>query len=162
MNRILASLAVAACIPAQAQWVYQASEDEMSGKVMTTATAVSVNQLDLPFPYDGANHGYLSVRNSPLGLQVIYSVDKGQVLCPSRAGCHVTVRFDDDKPTRFSARPANDRSPEFVFLSDQRRFTARAKTAKTIRVQADMYRAGAPVTKFHTPEGLEWPPKAQP
>lgn len=160
MKKLLTTFAIAAAtVTAHAQWSYKDQQDEMTGKTTHQALAQSSNILDLPFPYQGYNWGYLMVRTSNRGPQVIYSVDKGQILCPSHSGCTVKVRFDEAQPVSFSGRPANDGSSEFVFLMDTKRFIKLATGAKTIRVQVNMYQAGAPVMTFQLPKTLSWPPK---
>lgn len=129
----------------------------MTGKAAKYAELISANTLALNFPYQGKNHGSLVVRRHPkYGLDVVVSVEKGQILCRSYDGCEVYVRFDQGKPQRFSAMPAADHSSEVVFLTARSRFIASASKAKRILVQIPMYQAGEQVLDFKTTEPLVW------
>jgi hypothetical protein len=138
-------------------WRLDTSEDQMTGKPIRSAYAISLNSLALDFPYRGLNYGQLTVRQHPkYGLDVIVSVEKGQLLCGSYDGCTVQVRFDDAPPANFSANGPADHSTTSLFLSNPKRFIAGASKAKHIRVAFSMYQSGTQVLEFSTPAGLEW------
>jgi hypothetical protein len=139
------------------QWRYQDETDQMTGKKAEYATIQSDNSLNLGFPYSGRNHGTLTVRKHPKhGLDVIVSVDKGQILCRSYSGCFVVARFDSGKPQRFSALEPGDHSSESVFIQNSSRFVQAAKKAKRILVQVTMFREGEQVLEFSSPVELVW------
>ena len=140
-----------------AQWRYQDGVDQMTGKAESYAVVESDNSLNLSSPYSGRNHGRLTVRRHPkYGLDVVVSVDKGQILCRAYDGCSVMVRFDDGKPQRFSAVEPADYSSESVFLTNRARFISAAKKSKRILVQIPMFREGEQVLEFAVPVGLVW------
>lgn len=142
---------------ARADWQYATQEDKMSSKPARYAVLESNSSLDLPFPYSGKNFGRLQIRQHPKsGLNVLVSVDKGQVLCRSYDGCKVTVRFDDAPPVSFSGTAPADHSSTTVFIENEQRFVAAAKKAKRILVQLTMYQAGNQVLEFHSSKPLEW------
>lgn len=151
-----ACLAVAPHVAAQ--WTYGEQRDEMSGKSERHAYVTSFNSLSLPFPYAGTNMGQLLIRKHPrYGLGVIFSIDKGQIICRSYGdGCSVKVKYDDGPVHHFSASPPDDGSSTHIFLNDPARFIAGAKKAKEIRVQATYYQGGSPALLFKTPGPLEW------
>jgi hypothetical protein len=139
------------------QWRYESSVDKMTGKKSESAMVISDNSLSLQMPYAGNNHGTLIVRRHPTyGLDVIVTVDKGQILCRSYDGCKISLKFDEGKPQRFAASPAADHSSEVVFIDDKKRFITSAKKAKQILVQFPMYQAGEPVLEFSVPVELVW------
>jgi hypothetical protein len=139
------------------QWRYQDETDQMTGKKAEYATIQSDNSLSLGFPYSGRNHGTLTVRKHPKhGVDVLVSVDKGQILCHSYSGCYVAVRFDAGKPQRFSALEPGDHSSETVFIENSSRFIQAAKKAKRILLQVTMYREGEQVLEFTSPVELVW------
>ncbi|MDH6185504.1 hypothetical protein [Polaromonas sp. CG_23.6] len=150
-------VAMLVCASASAGWVYDDSTDKMTGKKTSTASIESNNSLSLAFPYQGKNFGNILVRQHPsYGLNVIFYVDKGQILCRSYAGCSVTVRFDDKPPMKFEANGSEDNDPKVIFLKGASRFIEAAKKAKTILVQVTMYQSGAPVLEFHSASPLDW------
>jgi hypothetical protein len=158
MRTTLATIFMAlTCLPALADWKYDETIDKMSGKKTAHATMESSNSLDLSFPYKGANHGNLTVRQHPsYGLDVIFSIDKGQLLCSSYDGCNVSVKFDDKPPVKFSASSAADHDSKVIFLRTTSRFVESARKAKTILIQPTVYQAGSPVLEFKTSAPLQW------
>jgi len=140
-----------------AQWRYQDSVDQMTGKAESYAYVESDNSLDLSSPYAGRNHGRITVRRHPkYGLDVVVSVDKGQILCRAYQGCSVMVRFDNGKPQQFSAVEPADYSSESVFLTNRARFISAAKKSKRILVQIPMFHEGEQVLEFSVPVELVW------
>src|SRR3546814_17051972 len=78
--------------------------DEMRGTVTKTARLTSSNEVNLQFPY-GTVSGYIEVRKRPTdGLNVMFLVDKGQILCRSYSDGHVSVKFDDQPIKRSEER----------------------------------------------------------
>lgn len=139
------------------QWDYTSDADKMTGKASTKATITSSNSLDLPFPYGGANYGFLTVRKHPqYGLDVIVRITKGQILCPSYSGCSVKVRFGDGQPLTFSAAGAADHSSDILFIQNAQKFIDRAKKTTSIKVQMNIYQAGGQVLEFDGPSPLVW------
>jgi hypothetical protein len=152
----LVSNAVAPAPPRNENWQFDTSPDQMTGKPVKQATVVSTNSLTLDFPYRGSNYGQLTVRQHPkYGLDVIVSVEKGQMLC-SYDGCVVQVRFDEAPPANFSASEPADHSTTHLFLDNPKRFIAAASRAKQIRVAFNMYQSGTQVLEFSTPTSLVW------
>jgi hypothetical protein len=153
----LVSSAVPPAPPQNENWHFDTSPDQMTGKPVKQATVMSTNSLTLDFPYRGNNYGQLTVRQHPkYGLDVIVSVEKGQMLCGSYDGCFVQVRFDEAPPANFSASEPADHSTTHLFLDNPKRFIAGASKAKQIRVAFSMYQAGTQVLEFSTPTSLAW------
>lgn len=154
----LAGLLALVCVSAQAgQWRYQDETDKMTGKAASYAQLVSDNTLALGSPYAGKNHGMLTVRQHPKhGLDVLLSVDKGQILCRASAGCAVTVRFGSGKPQRFTVLEPADYSSDTVFIENPARFIAAARKHTQILVQLPMFREGEQLLEFTTPVELVW------
>ena len=125
------------------QWNYAEEVDEMTGKVSYTATLRSQNTVEFSFPYNGPQRGTLTIRRHPRwGNDALFSIERGQLLCPSYDGCSVLVRFDESDPLRFTARPAADHSTETIFISNYDRLLARLEKAKKVRVSPNVYQQG--------------------
>lgn len=148
-----ASVTPAAAAPEVApigkQWTYSVDEEQMTGGMRKTASVSSTNTVGFGFPYAGSQHGRLALRTDPrYGKDVIFRIERGQILCTSYDGCTVQVRFDDEKPTNFSASAAADHSSETVFIDDYARFLAKMRKAKRVRLSLDVYQNGRPVFDF--------------
>lgn len=101
----------------------------MTGRDEKHAIAAS-NHFELKWPYGGLQHARLDVRNSPkFGLDVMVSVEKGQILCPVPYGCKVAVRFDDGPIIKVAALPSSDYSSDTIFVKDANSFLAKLAKA---------------------------------
>lgn len=141
-------------------WVYETEVDKMSGKTIRYARLASMNSLSLDFPYGGANYGHFTIRQHPeWGLHVIFSINKGQLMCWSYSPCKIKVKFDNDAPVTFSGSPPEDHETTVAFLSSPKNFIAKAQRAKTILVQVTIYGNGVNTLEFHADSLLEWDKK---
>ena len=135
--------------PPGSQWFYHHSDDSMGKGVIRQAQVSSSNTVNFDFPYSGTQHATLSLRTHPRhGKDVIFRIEKGQVLCRSYADCTVLVRFDDEPPTNYSAGGAADNSTETIFIRNYDRFIGKVLKAKRVRIAANIYQQGAPVFDF--------------
>lgn len=137
------------------QWRYHSSDDAMSGKSSRSASVESSNQFEFGFPYQGRQRATLTIRRHPRwGNDVIFRIERGQVLCSSYHNCRVNVRFDDGPPRRLSGNEPSDNSTETVFIPGYKDFVARLSRAKTVRVEVDIYQEGPLVAEFDV-EGFD-------
>ncbi|MCP4501162.1 MAG: hypothetical protein GY822_14480 [Deltaproteobacteria bacterium] len=137
-------------------WNYSDSADGMAKGKVKHAFVKSLNTVSFDFPYSGLQRGQLMLRKHPRhGKDVIFSIEKGQILCPSYKDCLLTIRFDDKKSGRFSAVGSSDNSSTTVFIRNYKRFLAKAKRAKTARIEVPFYREGNQVFEFDV-SGLKW------
>lgn len=134
---------------AAALWSYFHTDDPMSKGMTHTAALYSSNTVSFDFPYEGAQNGRLALRIDPKhGKDVIFSIEKGQILCSSYDGCTVRVRFDDEDATSYSAAGAADNSTETIFIRNYSRFIAKMMKAKRVRISMNIYQEGSPVFDF--------------
>lgn len=131
------------------QWVYRAEENKMSGGTSYYASLNSSNTVSFHSPYDGAQHGRLTVRTDPLqGRDIFFSIKKGQILCQFSSNCEILVRFDDGKPEKFSGTGPSDNSTDMVFILNYDRFLGKLRKAKTMRLSTNIYQEGSPMFEF--------------
>lgn len=131
------------------QWSYSHVPDTMSKGIAHHAVVSSANTVQFQFPYAGEQHGTLELRTDPrYGKDVIFSIEKGQILCRSYEACTVLVRFDDERAINYSAFGAADNSTESAFLRNYDRFVGRLMKAKRVRISTNIYQEGAPVFEF--------------
>ena len=154
-----AAVASAPISPPEESWSYSETEDKMDGGKTVKATVVSSNSAELSPPYENT-YAVLAVRHSKAdGLNVIFAVLDGQIVCGMSDDCALTVRFDDAQPIRFKASLPSDNSSKVLFIRNEKNFVLQASKASRIRVQVTMYQAGTKVFEFDTKPFLKWPPK---
>lgn len=131
------------------QWSYSQDADAMSKGTTYHAVVSSSNTVDFDFPYSGAQHATLNLRVDPrYGKDVIFSIEKGQILCNSYEDCTVLVRFDDEQASNFTAVGAADNSTDTIFIRNYGRFVEKMLKAKRVRISTNIYQEGAPVFEF--------------
>ena len=138
------------------KWEYREDKDEMRGTTAKFASIRSENTVDLDFPYGEVN-GTIWVRRRPEdGLDVMFSVDSGQIMCNSFTDTYVSIKFDDKPIQRFSCTGSSDGSNDTAFLmgGSSRALTALKKAKRTI-IEAEFFQKGRQQFVFET-AGLEW------
>lgn len=131
-------------------WLASKDQDDMSSKTIYHAEVHSSNTLNFAPPYYGEQRATLTVRKHPRWGQNVYiSIEKGQLLC-GYPSCSVIVRFDDGPAQTFSANGPEDHSSTVLFINNEARFVERLKKSKTVAIQMNVYRHGAPIVKFDT------------
>jgi len=130
-------------------WAYYQNDDPMSKGKSYSASILSSNTVEFDFPYGGSQNGRLTLRTDPrYGKDVIFSIEKGQILCSSYDGCIVLVRFDDENATSYSAGEPVDNSTETVFIHNYSQFVEKMMKAKRVRISVNIYQEGSPVFDF--------------
>ncbi|KQZ64877.1 hypothetical protein ASD67_10710 [Sphingopyxis sp. Root1497] len=137
------------------KWTYDEQIDQMRGTVTKTARVTSLNEVNLQFPY-GTVGGYLDVRKRPTdGLNIMFSVDSGQILCRSYSDGHISVKFDDQPIKNYGCDGASDGSSDVAFIRNESGFLANLKKSKKVIIEAEFYQQGRQQFMFDT-AGLEW------
>lgn len=135
--------------PTGKQWEYDEREDKMSGGTIRHASVPSTNLVNFSSPYSGPQNGRLVLRIDPRqGRDVIFSIERGQLLCRSYQDCEVLIRFDDGKPERFSAVGPADNSTETLFIRNYDKFMGKLQKSKMVRLSVNIYQEGSPVFEF--------------
>ncbi len=131
------------------QWQYTQAEDKMSGGTTYHAAVLSTNTVNFDFPYSGSQNATLRLRSDPKsGKNLMFSIESGQILCTAYDGCSVLVRFDNEKPTNYSATAAADNSTETIFIDNYNKFVEKMLKAQRVRLSINIYQQGAPVFEF--------------
>lgn len=135
--------------PPAPAWSYSTYNDEMSGRPETSACIDSSALIRLDWPYE-AQYPRLCIRQSPRhGQDVIIRLPKGgQFICRSYNNCTIKVRFDEGEIQSFSAAEAADSSTDILFVTNDRRFVTAMRNAEMVRIEAEIYQAGAPTMVF--------------
>lgn len=142
--------------PPSSPWTYRSTEDKVRGGTSYFATTTSTNSVNLDFPYNGGSTVDLTVRKSPAwGLDVIFTLSSGQLLCRTSRGCYATVRFDEGAAQRFNLNEPSDHSSDTLFISADHSFLAKLRKAKRLVVELEIYQAGRPQFVFNV-AALQW------
>jgi hypothetical protein len=121
----------------------------MAKGVSYVASVQSTNTVEFDFPYSGRQRATLMLRTHPRhGKDVIFNIERGQILCRSYQDCTILVRFDDQKAQNYSAVGAVDNSTETIFIRNYSRFLSSMQKAKTVRISVEIYHQGAPIFEF--------------
>lgn len=113
------------------------------------ATTISTNLVEFGFPYRGPQSGTLTLRTHPKhGKDVIFSIERGQLLVRSYEDSSALVRFDDSDPISFKVVGAEDQSSTSAFFKDYQGFVSKMMKAKRVRISLPVYQQGSPVFEF--------------
>ena len=138
------------------KWDYSEDTDEMRGETSRFASLTSENTVDMDFPY-GTVSGTIMVRKRPKdGLNMMFIVEKGQILCRNYGNdTYVSVKFDDQPVKRYGCSGTSDGSSETAFIENAAGFLSNLKKAKKTIIEAEFYRQGNQQFTFET-AGLIW------
>ncbi|WP_433813083.1 hypothetical protein [Flavobacterium johnsoniae] len=135
------------------KWEYQQSTDKMTSKPIKFAQIISNESLHLEFPYEGVNYGRLTLREKN-GLDIYLSIDKGQI-SGGYDNNFITVRFDEEKPLKFSYTEPQDGSSDLIFIDNEVKFLSKLKKSKNVLISLPLYQAGNQILEFNTVD-LKW------
>jgi len=139
----------------KSKWVYDTQTDEMRGSAAKYATLNSENTIKFDFPY-GEQPGIITVRQDPqYGLDVMFSVPSGQILCHGFGDSYLNVKFDDGPIRKFNCNRASDGSSEVSFVASPKQFLTALKAANRTVIEAEFYQAGRQQYVFDTRD-LNW------
>jgi hypothetical protein len=138
------------------KWTYRVDEDPMTSRKAKYAIIESENTVTFDFPYQGPQRGTLMLRDHPTyGRDVIFSIERGQLLCQSYSDCRIRVRFDEGNPERWNAVGPADNSSTSIFLRNEARFVQKLRASKALRLQVPVYQEGEPMFEFRV-GGLDY------
>jgi hypothetical protein len=130
-------------------WFYNSSIDTISNKPIWTASIESVNYLNLNFPYSGPQKATLEVRHHPqYGKDVIFRIERGQILCHTYENCSVVVRFDNEPIEEYSALPSKDNSSNLLFIKNYSEFVQKALKAQKVFIEVPFFQNGNQTFEF--------------
>lgn len=134
-------------------WRYRESEDKMDNSKSYFASAISTNEIDFEFPYDGGSSFSLTIRNMKKQNEVLLSVSKGQFSGSSKT-CR--VKFDDTPVVNYGYSGTSDYSSDLIFFQQPSKFIASLKKAEKLMIECEFYQAGRKIIEFDDVKGLEW------
>ncbi|HKT31960.1 MAG TPA: hypothetical protein VJS89_05665 [Gammaproteobacteria bacterium] len=133
------------------EWIYFASKSQMvTNGIDRFAVTYSSNQVNFTFPYDGLQNGQLIVRKmaSSNTYDVIFKIEKGQIICSDFDKCTINVKFDISPASEFPASRSNDQDSTLLFIDDANEFMSKLEHAKVVKIQPTVFQNGSPVFVF--------------
>jgi RNA polymerase subunit RPABC4/transcription elongation factor Spt4 len=131
------------------KWMYSKSADELSGKPTYSASVKSSNFVNFSSPYNGSQGGTLTLRTHPkYGKNVIFRIEKGQILCSTFDGCAINVQFGNKEAVSFRASTAADHSNNIIFINNYSSFVKLALSVNEVSISPEIYLEGSPVFTF--------------
>jgi hypothetical protein len=132
------------------QWSYSAVEDSMGKGRVLAADVLSTNEVEFDFPYHGPQRALLVLRTHPRhGKDVMFRIQRGQLVCPPFEDCQVLVRFDDEAAVRYSASSPDDHSSEVLFIANYSRFYEKVLKSNRVRISANVFHEGTRMFEFN-------------
>jgi len=146
----------AAAVEPQSKWSYSEDKDQMRGDVTKYATVTSDNEVDLDFPYGSVNGAITVRKRAKDGLNIMFSVDKGQILCHNFGDdSYISAKFDEGAVKRYRCTGTSDGSSETAFITNESAFLTNLKKAKQTVIEAEFFQKGNQQFSFQT-AGLKW------
>lgn len=134
-----------------ANWKYSEVTDQMTDEIVYFAKTSSINTLNFGFPYSGAQKGSLTIRVHPRhGLDMIISIEQGQILCQSYEDCSVLIRLGSNKPKNQNAAGSADNSRNFIFLRNPEYILPNLSSSKKLLLELPIYQEGNVLLEFKT------------
>jgi hypothetical protein len=124
------------------------------GEKIITAEIRSENVNYLNFPYNGGTYGYITIRNKNGNLDIIFSVNDGQI-DSDMDGASVRVKFDGEKPMRKHMIRPSDGSRNALFFENEFVILKKLKNSKKLVFEVQFFQNGIHQFIFHT-ENLKW------
>jgi hypothetical protein len=134
-------------------WIYTDSNNKM-GEETKYAIIWADNLVYLDFPYDGGSQGIFQVRKSSSSLDLIFSIDKGQIDF-DYSGTNIRVKFDDEKPTIWIVSESSTNDTDVLFFSAKKLFLNKLKKSKNLVLEIPFYQNGNQQFEFNI-ENLVW------
>ncbi|MDC7805557.1 hypothetical protein PQS31_01760 [Luteimonas sp BLCC-B24] len=129
-------------------WFTYTSTHPMHGQ-QTVATAQATETFNLQFPYSGEQRAELELRKRRRAGDVIFSIQRGQLVCGS-SSCYVGIRWGDGPPLTFRGSPSSDGSSETIFIPGFGQFVKRLAEYDRVLIEVDIYQHGRKTFEFKT------------
>jgi len=121
----------------------------MGKGVVHLAQATSENTVSFKFPYTGFQRASLILRSHPKhGKDVIFKIQKGQLLYQSYEASPIQIRFDEAEGVTFQAVGGDDLGSTTIFIKDYHRFVGKMLKAENVRISPTVYEEGHPIFEF--------------
>lgn len=139
----------------QSNWVYRTERDEARNSEIRFATITSSNEVEFGPPYAGGSSAQMIIRRHPEhGLDIIFTVSPGQLICDVSYGCRALINIDGRQQRIRLLMPA-DYNSEQLFVSGAQSLLAQIRRSHRVIIELSFYQEGNRQFTFDT-TGLEW------
>lgn len=130
-------------------WAVRTGKDAMTDDELTTISLRSANSVAFEFPYKTQGGSYLNmtVRKKAGELDVMFRIDKGQILCSS-LDCKFTLRIDDRPVQTWTGLPSATHHSDLMFVRDAVALERIIMNGGRLRIGIDFFRQGTRVFEF--------------
>lgn len=131
-------------------WILSDNSSNMSGNVITSASIMSVNEVEFASPYDGKQFAELRLWTSSNATMdyLTFKIDRGQIVCWTGKGCDITIKLDNSNPINLKGSKPTDGTSTYTIIDLNGDLSARIKRTKKILVQPTIYKNGYPIFEF--------------
>lgn len=134
--------------PKKENWRYSTDLVGIDKEKMSWIETKSLNSLDLKFPYNGINRGELTIRKSKGKTELIFSINKGQILCDIYT-CKGRIKFDTSPSIPFTGVKPSDGTSNMIFINDSSILIQKIKDSKRVSIEVEMYQSGNQILEFN-------------
>jgi hypothetical protein len=129
-------------------WNYSTSLVGIDKEKMSWIETRSLNSLNLKFPYNGINRGELTIRKSKGKTELIFTINKGQILCDLYT-CKGRIKFDSSPSILFTGDKPSNGTSNMIFISNSSDFIQRIKKSKSVSIEVELYQEGNQILDFN-------------
>ena len=139
---------------ANSNWAYYEDHDQMRKTTSRFAVVESTNVVSFDFPYRGGQAKLILRERDQDGFRIMLSLDS-QFMCSFLGNDTISVKFDHGLVERYRCITPQDGTSNMIFIRNEARFLFKLKTAHTLVIEAEFFRAGPRQVEFNV-SGLKW------
>lgn len=129
-------------------WEYTSTSNDM-GEKTEMAYVFATDLVNLDFPYQGGSQGKITLRKKDGSYDAMFLIDKGQI-DTDYDGTYIRVKFDDEKPVKWSMSETDDGSRDVLFFNNEKKFIDKLKKSKKVVLEIPFYQNGNQQFVFNT------------
>jgi hypothetical protein len=131
-------------------WEYTSTENDM-GEKTELAYVLAQDLVNFDFPYNGGSQGKITLTKKNGSYGAMFVIDKGQIDI-NYDGTYIRVKFDDEKPVKWSMSETADGSTDVLFFNNESKFINKLKNSKKVVLEVPFYQNGNQQFTFNTSE----------
>lgn len=129
-------------------WEYTNTTNDM-GEKTEMAYILAQDLVKLDFPYNGGSQGKITLRKKDGAVDAMFLIDNGQI-DTDYDGTYIRVKFDDEKPVKWSMSQADDNSSDVLFFNNEKKFLDKLKNSKKVVLEVPFFQNGNQQFVFNT------------
>lgn len=141
--------------PVIQKWEYSEDANVMTDSKDYYASIKANDLLYFDSPYEGGVSASIVLRHRDGKNDIMLQISKGQFLSNSLGNKTIRVRFDKQKPERYSYVEPSDGSTEVIFIRNASKFLSKLKQTNRTIIECEFYDEGIRTMTFNT-DSLKW------